>query len=510
MSMPLEIYELILSFCDELTQERSQIVCRMFLGFEHNNDWLMSSAALVAEANREDILIARYKNLFKYDIFNTTNLENQGNMRNLSRFINRMILYACRYGFTNLVNIMDMDYLMSIELCNSDSWIDGYLNACNHNNILVETAIRLFTDYNSTDCNLTQNDLCTNIECSICRRRSRCRHKCLLEEGLFKACVYGNIDTVKFMINMGAKHIGNYINEVFMSGNVDLIAFVMTLDNSGEILYGIDKSLLVGVGMNAGKILIELGYGDLNDGLYSACRLGDITYLNYVIEQGANDWNIGLIGACMNDQVELAKLMIDKGANDWNGTLDEAIDANSFQIILLMLERIPMDLVYDVCEENIEFMISLMEYDVDLNKLLARFDHDYWTDALCLACRRGNIRIITLIMSMGAKVSNETLHDACESGNIDVVNLIMPLCQAPDINECLAASCCSGNSKLINLFIEKGANEWTVAFEYALLGGHRRVMKQMLDLGAQPSDLMALYDNGDAFMIAYVRHSEVK
>jgi len=72
------------------------------------------------------------------------------------------------------------------------------------------------------------------------------------------------------------------------------------------------------------KILINSD--TCKDGLYHACKSGNIKSIEFMITRGANDWNRGLHGACKggrlpsrasaSEHLDIVNLMISKGATE--------------------------------------------------------------------------------------------------------------------------------------------------------------------------------------------------
>ena len=109
-----------------------------------------------------------------------------------------------------------------------------------------------------------------------------------------------------------------------------------------------------------------------NDGLYYACRSGNIEIVELLIQKGANHWNWGLYGACKGGNIKIVHLMISKGADHWNFGLCEACSGGNIEIVYLMMEK----------------------------------GADDWNLGLFGACLGGNIKIADLMMQRGATRCN--------------------------------------------------------------------------------------------------------
>ena len=85
----------------------------------------------------------------------------------------------------------------------------------------------------------------------------------------------------------------------------------------------------------------------------------------------------------------------------------------------------------------------------DFNKIDIIFD---------FACINGHIDIVNLMIEKGANDWNGSLFNACWNGHIDIVNLMIDK-GANDWNGGLYHACYRGNIDIVNLMIEKGAND---------------------------------------------------
>lgn len=95
------------------------------------------------------------------------------------------------------------------------------------------------------------------------------------------------------------------------------------------------------------------------------------------------------------------------------------------------------------------------------------YEYGIWIDGLRGACLSGRSEIVDLIAAHGAAV--------WEANNI----------QQKIWNMCLEYACEGGHRDLIELMIERGANNWNDGIEHACLGGHLDIVKLMMEYGAQ-------------------------
>ena len=82
-----------------------------------------------------------------------------------------------------------------------------------------------------------------------------------------------------------------------------------------------------------------------------------------------------------------------------------------------------------------------------------------WDDALEEACKIGNKEIVELMIEKGADNWNRGLYGACKGGNKENVELMIEK-GANCWNEGLCGACERGNKEIVEMMIEKGANDW--------------------------------------------------
>ena len=66
---------------------------------------------------------------------------------------------------------------------------------------------------------------------------------------------------------------------------------------------------------------------------------------------------------------------------------------------------------------------------------------------------------------------NDALYEACKIGNKEIVEMMIEK-GANDWNYALIGACKGGNKEIVELMIEKGANDWNWGLEYACKGGN--------------------------------------
>ncbi len=77
--------------------------------------------------------------------------------------------------------------------------------------------------------------------------------------------------------------------------------------------------------------------------------------------------------------------------------------------------------------------------------------------------------IINLMIEKGANELNEGLRSACTQDNFDVINLMIEK-GANDWNNGLNIACTNGNMELVHIFVEKGAIAWDSSLHNACSG----------------------------------------
>ena len=97
-----------------------------------------------------------------------------------------------------------------------------------------------------------------------------------------------------------------------------------------------------------------------------------------------------------------------------------------------------------------------------------------------------NVELINLMMEKGANDWDNGLAGACEGGHIKVVKFMASLCKDKMWwDKGLINACEHGHSEIVNFMIEKGADEWSVGLCEACKGGHSELIKLMIEKGAK-------------------------
>jgi hypothetical protein len=106
-----------------------------------------------------------------------------------------------------------------------------------------------------------------------------------------------------------------------------------------------------------------------------------------------------------------------------------------------------------------------------------------WNCGLFSACSGGHLDLVNLMIEKGADDWDWGLGGACRGGLLDLVNLMMEK-GGTDWTWGLRCACSGGHLDLGNLMIEKGATDWNWALFHACLGGHPDLVNLMISKGA--------------------------
>jgi len=120
--------------------------------------------------------------------------------------------------------------------------------------------------------------------------------------------------------------------------------------------------------------------------------------------------------------------------------------------------------------ENYEFVHKNKNISININIVhkLIKNGYNNWNTGLLYACRYGNIDIVKLMIEKGATndnngfrpIFNHALYNACLfNSGYNIVKYMIEI-GADNYNEGLYYACRSRNLDIINLLIDKGANDW--------------------------------------------------
>ncbi len=104
--------------------------------------------------------------------------------------------------------------------------------------------------------------------------------------------------------------------------------------------------------------------------------------------------------------------------------------------------------------------------------------------SLCDYCRDGKYFELSIIIdTLSIPQLNIGLFYACRRGHKNIVELLLNK-GANDFDSGLVNACYSGNREIIDLMLSKGADDFNDGLSYACEGGHIDVVKLMIDKGA--------------------------
>ena len=120
--------------------------------------------------------------------------------------------------------------------------------------------------------------------------------------------------------------------------------------------------------------------------------------------------------------------------------------------------------------------------DLQKEPLASHIMKGKWNDALYEACKIGNKEIVELMIEKGANDWNKGLYGACEGGNKEIIELMIEK-GADDWNYGLIGACRGGYKEIVGLMIEKGADNLNEGLQIACIGGYKEIAKIMKQKG---------------------------
>jgi ankyrin repeat protein len=120
---------------------------------------------------------------------------------------------------------------------------------------------------------------------------------------------------------------------------------------------------------------------------------------------------------------------------------------------------------------------------------MSKYDNlqDTLDEKFSSVCYNGSRKLVDLMIEKGANNWNSGLGCACRGGNLNIVNLMIKK-GAIDWDLGLAFACCGGHLNLVNLMIEKGAKLLNRGFADACKYGHLNIVNLMIKYGATKCD----------------------
>ena len=106
-----------------------------------------------------------------------------------------------------------------------------------------------------------------------------------------------------------------------------------------------------------------------------------------------------------------------------------------------------------------------------------------WNNALYEACKIGNKEIVEMMIEKGANDWNRGLEFACKGGNKEIVEMVIEK-GADDWNWGLCCACEVGNKEIVEIMIEKGADNLNEGLRSACEVGNKEIVELMIEKGA--------------------------
>ena len=99
------------------------------------------------------------------------------------------------------------------------------------------------------------------------------------------------------------------------------------------------------------------------------------------------------------------------------------------------------------------------------------------------AAKGGHLNIVQLMLDKGADNFNWAMNSAAAGGHRDIVQLMLDK-GANDFKRAMKYAALRGHIDIVQLMLDKGADNFNEAMSYAALGGHIDIVQLMLDKGA--------------------------
>lgn len=169
-------------------------------------------------------------------------------------------------------------------------------------------------------------------------------------------------------------------------GNRDLLNWL--IEHGSDVYYCLPAACVKG-NLDTVKWLIDKCYPSylstnyLNFMLFGACKSNNIDVIDHLIGLGANDFERGMVGACENGNIHLVKKMIQLGAKDFQHGLSTARYSNHTDIVKLMLYHgasemhspsIDYTIPWNNTQQRVNIRVNIIKVTDDLVKAITRRD----------------------------------------------------------------------------------------------------------------------------------------
>jgi ankyrin repeat protein len=220
-----------------------------------------------------------------------------------------------------------------------------------------------------------------------------------------------------------------------------------------------------------------LSQRSLNTLLSESAKVENIEMCNYFIEKGANNFNESLLEAVANEKLKSVNLMIEKGANCWNAALT---NFTSIEILKILIEK-------GANNWSRAMIIAIHNNDTKLCKffiekgILDGCDMDFNSGLRC-AIENDRVELINLMLEKGANNLYNGFLVAAEKGNLNTLKLMKSLINLDthDLNGGLEYAATNGHLHIIKFLIECGANDFDAVLYHSMNNGHLGIAESVL------------------------------
>ncbi len=135
-----------------------------------------------------------------------------------------------------------------------------------------------------------------------------------------------------------------------------------------------------------------------------------------------------------------------------------------------------------------------------MNRIISSYNFDDWNVGLASACEGGQKEIVELMIEKGANNFDRGLYNACVGGHKEIIELMISK-GANDFNRGLNGACYGGNKEIIELMISKGARDWTCGLLGACYGEHNEIILLTIIEGANINKCLVELDFEDIYYL---------